>query len=256
MWRVLRWLLLVAFGTFFAIPLLALLNFSTKDPITKERTAAAWKALFQDPTMTRRDHHLAAAGPVHGGGHGRAARADDGLGAPASTRRDAADRVPLPAAAHHPRAGDRGRPEERLRLGQLPRRRLGAHARVRLRRAGAAVRLPSDRLVPVLARRDDARRGGALAGRELVHRHRPRGRAQPLARRAGCGVHQRRAGAGGVHHRVADALQHAARGDRPDQQEQRPESMAAALASLLFAGLLLAALSLLDRRRSTTPEGS
>jgi putative spermidine/putrescine transport system permease protein len=35
-----------------------------------------------------------------------------------------------------------------------------------------------------------------------------------------------------------------------------PESMAAALASLLFAGLLLAALSLLDRRRSTTPEGS
>ncbi len=52
MWRVLRWLLLIAFGTFFAIPLLALLNFSTKDPITKERTAAAWKALFQDPTMT------------------------------------------------------------------------------------------------------------------------------------------------------------------------------------------------------------
>ena len=51
-WRVLRWVLLLAFATFFAIPLLALLNFSTKDTITKERTGAAWQALFQDPTMT------------------------------------------------------------------------------------------------------------------------------------------------------------------------------------------------------------
>jgi len=51
-WRVLRWLLLIAFGTFFAIPLLALLNFSTKDPVTKERSGDAWQALFQDPTMT------------------------------------------------------------------------------------------------------------------------------------------------------------------------------------------------------------
>ncbi len=51
-WRLLRWLLLLAFGTFFAIPLLALLNFSTKDVATKERSGAAWRALTQDPTMT------------------------------------------------------------------------------------------------------------------------------------------------------------------------------------------------------------
>jgi putative spermidine/putrescine transport system permease protein len=51
-WRVFRWLLLIAFGTFFAIPLLALLNFSTKNPVTKERSVGAWQALFQDPTMT------------------------------------------------------------------------------------------------------------------------------------------------------------------------------------------------------------
>jgi putative spermidine/putrescine transport system permease protein len=51
-WRALRWVLLIAFGAFFAIPLLALLNFSTKDRITKQRTGAAWQALFQDPTMT------------------------------------------------------------------------------------------------------------------------------------------------------------------------------------------------------------
>jgi putative spermidine/putrescine transport system permease protein len=51
-WRLLRWLLLLAFAAFFAIPLLALLNFSTKDLATKGRTGAAWQALFQDPTMT------------------------------------------------------------------------------------------------------------------------------------------------------------------------------------------------------------
>lgn len=51
-WRVLRWLLLLGFAAFFAVPLLALLNFSTKDPATKGRTGAAWQALAQDPTMT------------------------------------------------------------------------------------------------------------------------------------------------------------------------------------------------------------
>ena len=51
-WRVLRWLLLVVFAAFFAIPLLALLNFSTKDPFTRERSGAAWQALFRDPVMT------------------------------------------------------------------------------------------------------------------------------------------------------------------------------------------------------------
>ncbi|MCW2843742.1 MAG: hypothetical protein JWN22_1658 [Nocardioides sp.] len=51
-WRVTRWLLLLAFAAFFAVPLLALLNFSTKDPFTKERSGGAWQALTQDPTMT------------------------------------------------------------------------------------------------------------------------------------------------------------------------------------------------------------
>jgi putative spermidine/putrescine transport system permease protein len=51
-WRILRWLLLIIFATFFAIPLLALLNFSTKDTRTKERSGAAWQALTQDPAMT------------------------------------------------------------------------------------------------------------------------------------------------------------------------------------------------------------
>jgi putative spermidine/putrescine transport system permease protein len=51
-WRVARWILLIVFATYFLIPLLALLNFSTKDPFTKERSLAAWRALVQDPTMT------------------------------------------------------------------------------------------------------------------------------------------------------------------------------------------------------------
>ena len=51
-WRVARWVLLIAFASYFVIPLLALLNFSTKDPATQERSGAAWQALVQDPTMT------------------------------------------------------------------------------------------------------------------------------------------------------------------------------------------------------------
>jgi putative spermidine/putrescine transport system permease protein len=51
-WRVTRVVMLLLFGAFFAIPLLALLNFSTKDTITKERTGAAWRALFDNPLMS------------------------------------------------------------------------------------------------------------------------------------------------------------------------------------------------------------
>ena len=50
--RVVRGLLLLLFAAFFALPLLALLNFSTKDTITGERTTAAWRALVDDPTMS------------------------------------------------------------------------------------------------------------------------------------------------------------------------------------------------------------
>lgn len=52
LWRVVRWLLLLLVATFFLLPLVALLDFSTKVPGTGERTAAAWRALTQDPTMT------------------------------------------------------------------------------------------------------------------------------------------------------------------------------------------------------------
>ena len=61
-WRILRWLLLLVFAAFFAIPLLALLDFSTTDPATKERTGAAWQAADPGPDDDRRHHHLAAAG--------------------------------------------------------------------------------------------------------------------------------------------------------------------------------------------------
>ena len=64
-------------------------------------------------------------------------------------RRDPAGGVPVPAAADDPRPGDRGRAQERLRLGELPGRRLGADAGLRVRRAGAAVLLPRDRLGPL-----------------------------------------------------------------------------------------------------------
>ena len=43
-WRVARWVLLLAFAAFFLLPLLALLDFSTKVPGTGERTGEAWRA--------------------------------------------------------------------------------------------------------------------------------------------------------------------------------------------------------------------
>ncbi|GAA2142344.1 ABC transporter permease subunit [Nocardioides koreensis] len=52
LWRALRWLLLLLFAAFFLLPLAALLDFSTKVPGTDERSGAAWQALAQDPTMT------------------------------------------------------------------------------------------------------------------------------------------------------------------------------------------------------------
>ena len=51
-WRGVRLLLLLLFAAFFVVPLLALLDFSTTDPLTKERTGGAWQALLEDPTMT------------------------------------------------------------------------------------------------------------------------------------------------------------------------------------------------------------
>lgn len=50
--RLVRSVLLLAFAAFFVLPLVALLNFSTKDLFTGERTSAAWRALVEDPTMS------------------------------------------------------------------------------------------------------------------------------------------------------------------------------------------------------------
>lgn len=50
--RLVRIVLLLAFAAFFVVPLLALLNFSTKDLFTGERTGAAWRQLVEDPTMS------------------------------------------------------------------------------------------------------------------------------------------------------------------------------------------------------------
>ena len=52
LWRIARWVLLLAFAAFFLLPLVALLDFSTKVPGTGVRTSDSWRALTQDPTMT------------------------------------------------------------------------------------------------------------------------------------------------------------------------------------------------------------
>jgi putative spermidine/putrescine transport system permease protein len=50
-WRVTRVLLLVVFAAFFAIPLLAMLDFSTR-AVGGGRTGQAWANLVQDPTLS------------------------------------------------------------------------------------------------------------------------------------------------------------------------------------------------------------
>jgi len=48
-WRVARVVLLLVFAAYFLLPLVALLDFSTKVPGTDERTGAAWGKLTEDP---------------------------------------------------------------------------------------------------------------------------------------------------------------------------------------------------------------
>ncbi len=52
-WRLLRGALLLAFATFFLLPLVALADFSLHVPGTGEWTLDAWRGLAEDPTMTR-----------------------------------------------------------------------------------------------------------------------------------------------------------------------------------------------------------
>jgi putative spermidine/putrescine transport system permease protein len=51
-WRVARLVLLLAFAVFFLVPLLALLDFSTTDLVTRGRTLTPWTSLFDDPLMS------------------------------------------------------------------------------------------------------------------------------------------------------------------------------------------------------------
>ncbi len=50
-WRVVRWVLLALFGIYFAVPLLSMLDFSTRTVGTSERTGAAWAQLVEDPQL-------------------------------------------------------------------------------------------------------------------------------------------------------------------------------------------------------------
>ena len=53
-WRVTRWLLLVLFAAFFAIPLLSMLDFSTRVPGSASgRTGQAWRNLVEDPALSK-----------------------------------------------------------------------------------------------------------------------------------------------------------------------------------------------------------
>ena len=47
-----RVVLLLVFAAYFLLPLIALLDFSTKVPGTDERTGEAWRSLAEDPTMS------------------------------------------------------------------------------------------------------------------------------------------------------------------------------------------------------------
>ena len=52
-WRVTRWLLLLLFAAFFAIPLLSMLDFSTQVPgPAPGRTGQAWRNLVADPALS------------------------------------------------------------------------------------------------------------------------------------------------------------------------------------------------------------
>ncbi len=51
-WSLTRAVLLLLFAAFFLLPLVALLDFSTTDTLTGERTGAAWHQLVDDPQLT------------------------------------------------------------------------------------------------------------------------------------------------------------------------------------------------------------
>lgn len=51
-WRVTRWVVLGLFGVYFFVPLLSMLDFSTRDVATGGRTVDAWVRMVEDPQVT------------------------------------------------------------------------------------------------------------------------------------------------------------------------------------------------------------
>ena len=65
--RVVRGVLLAIFGLYFMFPLYAMADFSTRNLIEGGRTLQPWKNLGPERAALLRDHHLPAAGALHGG---------------------------------------------------------------------------------------------------------------------------------------------------------------------------------------------
>ena len=176
------------FGVVLRVPLLAMLELQHPGPAARQRAhrrRPGAQPVRRPGCCARRSSPRCCSPSLTIARHGGAAGADDDLGAAAGAAGVAARRVPLPAAAHHPALVIVVGLDERLRLGRLPHRRLGADAGLRLRHAGAALLLPraSTRRCPP-STCDHAGRGGPLARGRLVHRDRARDRAaEHLGRR-------------------------------------------------------------------------
>ncbi|CAA9336219.1 MAG: ABC transporter, permease protein 2 (cluster 1, maltose/g3p/polyamine/iron), partial [uncultured Frankineae bacterium] len=173
------------------------------------------------PAARRRDRHLAAAGGAHERADAGPAAADDGVGAPAGAGPAPARRVPLPAAARHPRGRARRRHRAAVLLGDVLPRRLGPDADLRLRRAGAAVRLPRARVGPDGHGPQDAVGGRAQPRRRLGHRAAAGGAAGRARRGAVGGPAHRGARARRVHARLPAELPEPAGRGEPHRQARR-----------------------------------
>ncbi len=119
---VVRGALWVLFGLFFLFPLYAMADFSTRNLIPGGRTWQAWAnlvaddALYQSIVMSLLLAVLTVVAMLV------LLVPDHDLGAVARTVGQGAGRVPLPAAADDPGAGDRRRAAQRLPVGDLPAR--------------------------------------------------------------------------------------------------------------------------------------
>ena len=121
--RVFRVVALPLFAAFFALPLRRDARLQHQDPgAPVSGPGRDWARPGPGRGAARVDHHVPDPGGADRGRDDRAARPDDDLGAAAGARGLAADRVPLPAPAGHPRAGHRRRHQERDGVGHLLRR--------------------------------------------------------------------------------------------------------------------------------------